>query len=149
MIGRILKLGVLLLIGIVSYNYFFGTPQEKAKSKEIIDKVSDIGKAGVGLIQEEYDKFKSGKYDDALDKIGSALSSAKDKIEDKGGKLMTQISEWQDRKKKWEEEKSRLEDMFDTATDEEKEKLKDQIKSLNDEGKKLEQEGKKLTREME
>jgi len=148
MIGRILKFGILLVVGIVAYNFFLGTPEEKAKSKEIIGKVSDIGKAGVGLIKEEVQKFKEGKYDRALDKIGNGLNKAKEEIQDKGGKLMENIEDWERKKERWESEKERLKELFDTASEEDKEELEEEIRALNEEGEVLEAEGKRLEGEV-
>ncbi len=144
MIGKIIKLGILVVIGLVGYNYFLGTPEEKEKSKEIIGKVADIGKAGVGLIKEEVAKFKEGKYDRALDKIGDGLSKAKEELSDKGGKLMDGIEAWEGKKELWTKEKDRLKELFETATDEEKEALSKEIKELNEKGEELEAEGKDL-----
>ena len=144
MIGKIIKLGILVVIGLVGYNYFLGTPEEKEKSKEIIGKVADIGKAGVGLIKEEVAKFKDGKYDRALDKIQDGLSKAKEELSDKGGKLMDGIETWEEKKDLWTKEKDRLKELFETATDEEKEALSKEIKELNEKGEELEAEGKNL-----
>ncbi len=144
MIKSVLKLGVLLLIGILGYNYFLGNPEEKAKSKEIIGKTvdfgKDIGKAGVGLIKEEYQKFKNGKYDKALDKVGNLLKDAKQK----GGEIVNDIQDWEERRKVWKEKKDAfmegLEDDGKNMTDAEKEKMKE----LEREGKALEKDGKDL-----
>ncbi len=144
MIGRILKFGILVVVGLVAYNFFFGTPEEKAKSKEIIGKVSDIGKAGVGLIKEEVAKFKEGKYDRALDKIHGGLVSAKEQLSDKGGKLLDNIESWEGKKEKWSKERDRLKKLFDDATDQEKESLSEEIKKLNEKGEQLEEEGEQL-----
>ena len=149
MIGRILKLGILLVIGLVAYNFFFGTPEEKAKSKEIIGKVSDIGKAGVGLIKEEVAKFKEGKYDRALDKIENGLTSAKEQLQDSGGQLMDNIESWEGKKEAWSKERDRLKELFDSATDEQKEALSSAIEDLNATGEELEEKGKALTKTVE
>jgi len=144
MIGKIIKLGILVLIGLVGYNYFLGTPEEKEKSKEIIGKVTDIGKAGVGLIKEEVAKFKEGKYDRALDKIHGGLISAKEKLVDKGGKLLDNIEDWESKKETWSKERDRLKDLFENASEEEKEALSEEIQKLNEEGEQLEEEGKEI-----
>lgn len=140
MIKSVLKLGILLLVGIIGYNYFLGSPEEKAKSKEIIGKAADIGKAGVGLIKEEYKKFKDGKYDKALDKVGDLLKDAKQK----GGELVDDIQDWEERRKTWKEKKdafiNSLDDDGENMTEEEKEKMKE----LEKEGKELEKDGKEL-----
>jgi len=144
MIGKLIKLGILVVIGLVGYNYFLGTPEEKEKSKEIIGKVTDIGKAGVGLIKEEVAKFKEGKYDRALEKIQSGLSSAKEQIQDKGGKLMNSIEAWEGKKDAWSKERDRLKDLFENADEDQKEALSQEIKKLNEKGEQLEEEGKEL-----
>jgi len=138
MIGKIIKLGILVVIGLVGYNYFLGTPEEKEKSKEIIGKVTDIGKAGVGLIKEEVAKFKDGKYDRALEKIQSGLSTAKEQLQDKGGKLMDSIESWESKKDAWSKERDRLKELFETADDEQKEALSKEIEDLNKKGEQLE-----------
>ncbi len=144
MIGKLIKLGILVVIGLVGYNYFLGTPEEKEKSKEIIGKVTDIGKAGVGLIKEEVAKFKEGKYDRALDKIQNGLVSAKEQIQDKGGMLMDKIESWESKKDAWSKERDRLKDLFDNADEDQKEALSEEIKKLNEKGEQLEEEGKEL-----
>jgi len=144
MIGKLLKFGILVVIGLLGYNYFLGTPEEKAKSKEIMGKVADVGKAGVGLIKEEVAKFKDGKYDRALDKISAGISTAKEKIADKGGLLIEKIESWENKKQIWQKERDRLKALFSTATEEQKEALSEEIKALNKEGEMLEEEGKEL-----
>ncbi len=143
MIKSVIKLGLFLIIGILVYNFFLGTPEEKAKSKEIFGKAVDVGKAGVGLIKEEVAKFKSGKYDDALEKVSGLLNKAKEK----GGDLAKKIEGWEADREAWQEKKDQLKEMFDNADEEEKEVIGKQIKELNDQGEKLETEGKKLTEE--
>jgi len=149
MIGRILKLGILVFIGLVVYNYFLGTPEEKAKSKDIIGKVSDIGKAGVGLIKEEVVKFQEGKYDRALDKIESGLMTAKEQLSDKGGQLMDNIESWEGKKEAWSKERDRLKELFDGASDEQKEALSTAIEDINKTGEELEEKGKELAKTVE
>ena len=144
MIGKLLKFGILVVIGLLGYNYFLGTPEEKAKSKEIMGKVADVGKAGVGLIKDEVAKFKEGKYDRALDKISNGISTAKEKITDKGGFLLEKIDSWEGKKEAWQKESDRLKELFSSATEEEKEGLSDKIKALNKKGELLEEEGKEL-----
>ena len=148
MIKSIIKVGLLLVVGIVGYNLFFGTPEEKAQSKEIIGKAIDVGKAGVGLIKEEVNKFKEGKYDDALEKIGGLLSKAKDTAEEKGGDLIKRIEEWEADKEAWQEKKNELKELFDNADEEGKEKIGEDIKKNNEKGEQLEAEGKKLQEEV-
>lgn len=73
MIKSLLKLGLLLLVAVIGYNYFFGTAEEKEQSREIIGKVRDVGRDAWGLLKSEKDKLDDGKYDGAVDKVGNTL----------------------------------------------------------------------------
>jgi hypothetical protein len=81
MIRSLLKLAVVLVLAILVYNYFFGTTEEKAQSKEIFGEVRDLGKAAWGLLKTERQKFNDGKYDEAVDKVGGLLNTMKDRAE--------------------------------------------------------------------
>ena len=84
MIKFILKIAVILTIGILVYNYFFRTADEKQNSKEVYSKVKDLTVSVVDLLKNEKDKFEKGKYDQALDQIDNAISAIKEK-----GKLLS------------------------------------------------------------
>lgn len=145
MIKSLLKLGVVLLVGIVAYNYFLGDEEEKAKSKAIINKTVDIGKAGVGLLKEEYGKFKDGKYDKALDKVGNLLTKAKEK----GGDIVNDIKDWEDRREAWKEKKDELMAEIEGDAEKDSEDIKKKMKELEEESKALEKEGKELQEKAE
>lgn len=148
MIKSILKVGLLLVVGILGYNYFLGSPEEKAQSKEILNKAADVGKAGVGLLKEEIGKFKSGKYDDALDKVGNALNKTKEKVKE-GSKLLDQVQDWQTKKDEWTKKSDDLKDSMKSDDGPSQEETKKAINQLNEEAKALEKEGKRLEKEME
>lgn len=148
MIKSILKVGLLLVVGILGYNYFLGSPEEKAQSKEILNKAADVGKAGVGLLKEEIGKFKSGKYDDALDKVGNALNATKEKVKE-GSKLLDQVQDWQTKKEEWTKKSEELKESMSAENADSKQETKEAIKQLNEEAKALEKEGKRLEKEME
>ena len=95
----ILKLAVILVVGILIYNYFLGTEAEKEQSKEIFSEVKDLGKAAWGLLKSEKDKFDEGKYDGALDKIGSLIDNLKDKAETiQDSDILDRIAQLEDQK---------------------------------------------------
>ena len=73
----VIPLGLFLATGLVGYNYFFGTPTEQENSKQIIAKVRGLGSDVFSLLASEKEKFHQGKYDNAIDKIGSSLSYLK------------------------------------------------------------------------
>lgn len=74
----LLKLGLLLLAGVLGYNYFFGTVEEKEQSREILGKVRDVGKDAWGLLKSEKAKLNEGKYDGAVEKVEGTVSSIGD-----------------------------------------------------------------------
>ena len=73
----IIPLGLMLTAFLVGYNYFFGTPTEQENSRQIIAKVRGLGSDVFGLLSSEKQKFSAGKYDNAMEKIGSSLSYLK------------------------------------------------------------------------
>ncbi len=77
MLKSLLQLAVLLVIGIVLYNYFLGTPEERKQSEAIFREVGELGKSVVELVKSEKEKFDAGKYDQALEKIGSIFRDIK------------------------------------------------------------------------
>ena len=147
MIRSIIKVGLFLIVGILVYNFFFGSAEEKAQSKEIINKATDVGKAGVGLLRDEVAKFRSGKYDNALDKIGTAIDATKEKVQE-GSQLLDQITDWNEKKNDWQQKRDNLMDELEDAADETKEETKAAIKDMNKEAEDLAREGRKLERKL-
>ena len=82
MIKSILRLAAILVVGILFYNYFLGTPTEKEQSKKVFSKVKDLGRDAWDLLKAEKEKLDEGKYDEALDKITALLNKLKRKAED-------------------------------------------------------------------
>jgi len=150
MIRSLLKVGLLLVVGFLGYNYFLGTPEEKESAKNTINKVKDVGKDLVNLGKEEIGKFKSGKYDNAIDKVSGFLQKAKSTAQEKGGNLVEQIENWEAATDEWKEQKSKLEDLLKTNTDGEASKeVTQQLKEHNKKGKELQAKGEALQSELE
>lgn len=101
MLRSLIKLGLFLVAGILVYNYFFGTPEEKAQSKQIFTEIKDVTKSAVGLLKSEKQKFDEGKYDDAVDKIGGLIDNLKGKAEqlENNRELLDQIADLQQRQR--------------------------------------------------
>jgi hypothetical protein len=101
MIKNAIKILLLLVVGVVAYNLFFGTEEEQEQSKEIISDVKDFSKSAWNLLKTEHQKFKDGKYDDAVDKIEGGVDKLKgiysglrdkaDQVKDSG--LLDQLDE--------------------------------------------------------
>ena len=74
----LIKLGLLLVVGVIIYNYFFGTVEERAQSTTVIHTATEAGKAvwsfgkeAFGLLRNEKKKFDDGKYNEAVDNVGN------------------------------------------------------------------------------
>ena len=112
MIRTLIKFGLLLLVCVVGYNYFFGNETERAQSERIVGKVRDVGRDAWDLLRSEKQKYREGKYDGAVDKVGDSVEgmgellrrlnrTARD-LEDSGA--LERISELQDRQRELEAE---------------------------------------------
>ena len=69
MIKSLLKLLVILVVGILIYNLFLGTDEEKQGAKKIVGEVKDVGVAVKDLVKSEKEKFDKGKYDKAGESV--------------------------------------------------------------------------------
>lgn len=98
MIRSLLKLLFILIIGVLIYNYFLGTPEEKENAKQIFSEVKDVAVGVKDLVKAEKEKFDKGKYDDAIDKIGEVLSKLKSKAKDIDEKYIDRISDLEKKK---------------------------------------------------
>jgi hypothetical protein len=86
MIKSVLKLAVVLILGLLIYNRFFGTEEEKTQSKVVFGKFKEVGRSIGDLLKTEKTKFDSGKYDNALGKLREALAEIKQKANLSGKK---------------------------------------------------------------
>lgn len=146
MIRKIISTAIVLVIGLLIYNYFFGTAEEKKQAKEIFGKGAEVVDAGAGLLKAEYQKFREGKYDKALNKIGDVLTALKKK----GGELVDEIEEWEEKKGAWEEKKEELEKQIESGSQNmDEDQAKKALDELTEEGKALEEEGNRLKEKAE
>ncbi|MTB53943.1 hypothetical protein [Lewinella sp. W8] len=82
MIKSLLKIGLLIVVGLLGYNYFFGTAEEKAQSREIVGKATDLGRDAWNLLKSERVKLQEGKYDDAIQKLEGLYADLSARAED-------------------------------------------------------------------
>jgi hypothetical protein len=100
MIKTIFKLALVLVAGLLLYNYFLGDVKEKEQSREIVGKVGDLGKDAWNLLKAERQKMKDGKYDDALEKLDGLYSSLKGKAQDlKDSGILDRLDDLDERRK--------------------------------------------------
>ena len=133
----ILKLGLLLVAGILIYNYFLGTPEEKEQSKVIFREVKDLGKAAVDLLKTEKQKYDEGKYDGALDKIGNLFDSLKNKAEDiQDSQILDRLAELENKRDALEKrlKEAEVQEYSDESSEQaEKEAIKEEWNELIEE----------------
>jgi hypothetical protein len=98
MIRSLLKLGVLLVVGILIYNYLFGTADEKAQSKEVFQKTGAAVSSAWNLLKSERQKFDAGKYDKALEQLGGAYREIRDRAEYVDEKVLRRLDDLERRK---------------------------------------------------
>ena len=141
MIRSALKLLAILVVGILIYNLFLGTDEEKQGAKKIVGEVKDVGVAVKDLLKAEKEKFDKGKYDKAVDKIGNMLSNLKRNANEFDEKYVKRIEELERKRKQLKDE---LDSVSDTSTTETSE-----TKSIKEDSKELMQELESLMKEME
>jgi len=126
---NLIKLVIFAIIGLVSYNYYYGNEDEKAQSEKVIDGVKDVFGSIKDLAVAEKEKFDAGKYDKALDKIGSVFQDFKDKSAELGDDLKDRLADLEDEKEELEEriDEKKKEGLW---TEEDKAKTKKEFRDL-------------------
>lgn len=89
---------------ILVYNYFFGTREEKAQSKEVFKKTGETLGAAWSLLRAEKTKFDAGKYDGVMDKLGGAYETVRAKAKYVDENVLQRVDELERRKQALEEE---------------------------------------------
>lgn len=145
----LLKLALILVAGVLIYNYFLGTEAEKEQSKEIFTEVKDLGKAAWGLLKSEKEKFDEGKYDEALDKIGGLISNLKKKAETiQDSDLLDRIADLEDQKAEIERKIAAKEvDSYGNTNSQEDKARQEEI--IKDDWEKLLEDTEKVMKDME
>lgn len=94
MFRTLFKLLLLLVVGLLGYNYFYGTDEEQAQSRNLVNKAKDLGSDAWSLLRSERDKARAGKYDESLDHLKDLYSDLKDKAgELKDSDALTRLSD--------------------------------------------------------
>lgn len=136
MVKALFKLILILVVGILIYNYFLGTPQEKKGVEKIVKEFKEFGGSVADLLKSEKQKFDKGKYDEALDKIGNTLRDLKSSIKGQRDDYSREINDLIEKKEQISDTLKKLgnnaeENGIDTS------KVKEQLKALLEETQKL------------
>jgi hypothetical protein len=99
MIRFLFKLVLSLVVLLLVYNYFLGTPEEKSTSKKIFGEVIHLGKSSWDLLRVEKQKLRDGKYDVAMDKVSQLLNGLENAVKQSGDpKISDQFQELTDKR---------------------------------------------------
>lgn len=109
MIRLLIKIGLLLVVGILVYNRFFGTDTEKEQAKEIFRKTGDLLGDTWSLLRSEKEKLDAGKYDRALEQLGQAYQSLRQGAKYLDENVLRRLGELERRKASLERQLSNLE----------------------------------------
>ena len=94
MFRTLFQLLLLLVVGLIGYNYFYGTDAEQAQSRELVTKVKDLGSDAWNLLRSEREKARAGKYDESLGKLRDLYSELKEQAgEVKDSDILTRLSD--------------------------------------------------------
>jgi membrane-associated HD superfamily phosphohydrolase len=120
----IIKILIVLILAILVYNYFVGTPEEKKQSQQIFNEVKGLAGSVAELVQDEHQKFKEGKYDKILDNLKGIYDKMEEAWKDSKPELM-------DKLKALEEKRDELEMADKNSADSTKiEQYKQELKQL-------------------
>lgn len=114
MFGFLFKLALVVVIGVLVYQYYLGSAEEKARSAKVFGHMKEIAVAVGDLAQSEKEKFEAGKYDAVLDKLDQAYQAAKEGLTSNDADRLKRIGELEQRRKKLEQDLRDIE-QADTA----------------------------------
>jgi hypothetical protein len=109
MFRALVKLVLLLVAGILVYNYFFGSADEKEDSKKVFGQVKGVVVSVGQLLKTEKDKFDAGKYDSALNKLGEVYHAVRAQARFLDEKVINRLDELESRKSDLEKELQEIE----------------------------------------
>lgn len=109
MIRSLLKIAALLIAGILVYNYFFGTNEEKENSRKVFGQIRGVVESVGQLVKTEKDKFDAGKYDAALEKLGGVYKAIRTQARHVDEKVLRRLDELEGRKAELQQELNAIE----------------------------------------
>lgn len=126
MIKTILQVLIVVVVFVLGYNFFFGTPEEKSNAKEIFQEVKDVGVAVKDLLKTEKEKFDEGKYDNAIQKMRGLFGDLESTAREVAPEYVDDIQRLEQRRK---DLQTQLDQAKETAAD--TQEKADQVKEIN------------------
>lgn len=126
----LIKVALILILGILVYNYFWGTPEEKATSKQVYTKVKDLTVSVVDVLKQEKDKFNKGKYDSAIDKVENVISTLRSNKKELSSSEQNQVEQLNLEKDQLKTDIERTNKLPEKQADEASKKLDERLMDL-------------------
>ena len=138
---RIISLIVLVVVGLLVYNTYYGSEEDKERGNAVVKESKEAIQSVFDLLKGEKENFDEGKYNDALDKVGSILKDLGDKVGNLGNEYPGKLKQLEDKKaeleQKLQDRKSQSEAGERRSTSVTDEELTDELNDLLNELKEL------------
>lgn len=112
MLRSLLKFGVLLVIGVLVYNFFFGSSTEKEQSKKVFGETKVLFHSVRDLVKGEREKFDAGKYDNAVSKVKNVFGKLRETANDNKD-VLTELDDLDKKRQAIEERLAKIKKMAD------------------------------------
>ena len=114
MIKVLFRLLLVIVAGVLIYNFFLGTEAEKENAKEVFEEFKDVGRAVKDLLTSEKEKLDDGKYNDAIDQVGNLFQDIKERVQPNDTGSLDELADLEHRRKDIAQE---LDDIEETNLD--------------------------------
>jgi len=98
MIRKLISLVILAVIGLMGYNMFFGTDEDKARGQVVAKETKELVGSIFGLLKAEKENYDAGKFDNAMDKMNKAFRNVSQKAKEVGGNLPERMKDLEQKK---------------------------------------------------
>jgi len=136
-IKLLLKIAIPVILCLLVYNYFFGTPEEKDTSKAVFAKTKELSVSIYDLLKSEKHKFDEGKYDKALDKLNQIYATARSNNSHLSESDKSELQKLEAEKQKLQTEIDQTKRLDQKAADEKSKSLDEKLMELVDKTNKL------------
>lgn len=130
MIRKLISLVILAVIGLMGYNMFFGTEEDKARGQAVAKETKELVGSVVGFLKAEKENYDSGKFDNAMQKLNKAVKNVSQKAQEIGGSMPERV-------RQLEEKKNQLDELIQTNKNskmadpkKESDKIKDEMSDI-------------------
>ena len=130
MIKFLLKIAIPIIIGLLIYNYFFGTQEEKETSKVVFNKTKDLTVSVYDLLKSEKNKFDEGKYDKAMEKLTDVYDAVRNNSDNYTDAQKSELKELESEKKKLQDEINQTKKLNKEEADKKSESIDERLRQL-------------------